>query len=398
MKKIAIIFGGMSTEHDVSIVSGISILKNIDKEKYKIYPIYINKQGEWYKYNAKENLENIKVGDKISGIEEINNEEKVNKGEISEEEVNQGEVNQGEVNEGEISEGEANEKEEIIKTEKIENPIKYLKEMDCIFPVLHGAYGEDGAIQGLFEMIKIPYVGCRVLASSISMDKAYTKIIFEKAGLKQAEYIYIKEKQGNYIYIDEQLNETIKKEEEIIKIAEEKLKYPMFVKPSNSGSSVGVNKVKNKEQLKDALKEASKYDKKILIEQGIKGREVECAILEENGEIQVSCVGEVQSAEEFYNFNSKYKNEHSKTQIPAKIEEKTSEEIKKQAKKAFQAVNGNGLARVDFFIEEQTGRIIINEINTMPGFTNISMYPKLFEKVGIKYTDLIEKVILGRSK
>ena len=215
MKKIAIIFGGMSTEHDVSIVSGISILKNINKEKYKIYPIYINKQGEWYKYNAKENLENIKVGDKISGIEEINNKEKVNKGKINEEEVNQGEVNQGEVNqgevnegevnEGEVNEGEANEKEEIIKTEKIENPIKYLKEMDCIFPVLHGAYGEDGAIQGLFEMIKIPYVGCRVLASSISMDKSYTKIIFEKAGLKQAEYIYIKEKQGNYIYIDEQL-------------------------------------------------------------------------------------------------------------------------------------------------------------------------------------------------
>lgn len=345
MKKLAIIFGGMSTEHDVSIVSGISILKNVNKEKYKIYPIYINEEAEWYKYNEKEEIENIKVGDKISNIE------------------------------------------------KIENPIKYLKQMDCIFPVLHGAYGEDGAIQGLFEMIKIPYVGCKVLSSSISMDKVYTKIIFNKAGLQQANYIYIKERQGNYIYVDEQFNEKIQDENEIVKIAEKKLKYPMFVKPSNSGSSVGINKVKNKEELKSAIKEAAKYDKKILIEQGITGREVECAVLEENGKIQISCVGEVQSAEDFYSFDSKYKNEKSKTQIPAKIEKNISEEIRKQAQKAFQAVDGNGLARVDFFIEEQTNRIIINEINTMPGFTNISMYPKLFEQVGIKYIDLIDKLV-----
>lgn len=343
--KIAIIFGGMSTEHDVSIMSGISILKNINKEKYEIYPIYISKEGEWYKYTINSELENIKIGNKITN------------------------------------------------TEKIENPIKYLKQMECVFPVLHGLYGEDGTIQGLLELTKIPYIGCRVLASSMCMDKAYTKIILEKAKLEQAKYIYIKEKQGKYIYIDEELNEIIEEDEKTIKKIEEKLKYPMFIKPSNSGSSVGVSKAINKEELKQAIKLATKYDKKIIIEQEVKGREVECAVLETNSGIQMSCVGEIKSAEEFYTFNSKYNNKESKTQIPAKIEKELEEKIKEMAKKAFIAVEARGLARVDFFIEKETNKIIINEINTMPGFTNISMYPKLFEKNGIKYTDLIDKLI-----
>ena len=343
--KLAVIFGGMSTEHDVSIVSGTSIIKNLNKEKYEIFPIYIDEDGNWYEYtkNIKE-IGTIKVGDKIQ------------------------------------------------ETKNIENPIKYLKQMDCIFPVLHGLYGEDGTIQGLFELLKIPYVGCKVLASSISMDKAYTKIIFEKAGLNQTPYVYIRKDKGKYRYIEKDFTEKIYDLEELSKKIEEKIKYPMFIKPSNSGSSVGINKAKNKNELEEAIKYASKYDKKILIEQGINGREVECAVLG-NEEVVASCVGEVLSAEEFYSFDSKYNNQDSKTQIPANLSKEILEEIRKQAIKAFKAVDGSGLSRVDFFIENNTNKIIINEINTMPGFTNISMYPKLFEASGIAYSELLDKVI-----
>lgn len=340
--KLAVVFGGMSTEHDVSIVSGTSIIRNLDKEKYDICPLYIDKEGYWYIYTPSDKI--YKVGDVIDNIEYLN------------------------------------------------NPIEYLKQMDCIFPVLHGLYGEDGTIQGLFELIKVPYVGCRVLASSISMDKAYTKIIFEKAGLNQAEYAYIRENEGNYVYVDKNFNETIYNLEEVANKVEKQIKYPMFVKPSNSGSSVGIKKVKNIQELKEAIEYASKYDKKILIEEGIQGREVECAVLG-NEEVEASCVGEVLSAEEFYGFDAKYNNSESKTVIPANIESKIVEEIRNSAIKAFKAVNGSGLSRVDFFIEEGTNKIIINEINTLPGFTGISMYPKLFEAVGLEYKELLNKLI-----
>lgn len=340
--KLAVIFGGMSTEHDVSIVSGTSIIKNLDKEKYDIYPLYIDKQGKWHKYQVSEKT--YKVGDKVDNIEPL------------------------------------------------DNSIEYLKQMDCIFPVLHGLYGEDGTIQGLFELIKVPYVGCKVLASSISMDKVYTKIIFEKAGLNQANYEYIREYNGNYIYVDKQFNETIYNIDELSNIIEKQIKYPMFVKPSNSGSSVGIRKAKNLKELKEAIEYAVKYDKKVLIEEGINGREVECAVLG-NEEVEASCIGEVLSAEEFYGFNAKYNNTESKTEIPANVEEKIVEEIRKSAIKAFKAVNGSGLSRVDFFIEEGTNKIIINEINTLPGFTQISMYPKLFEAVGLEYKELLNKLI-----
>ena len=343
--KVAVIFGGMSTEHDVSIVSGISIIKNLNQNKYEIYPIYIDENGDWYKYTKKiEEIGTVEVGDKLKEIE------------------------------------------------KIENPMNYLKQMDCIFPVLHGLYGEDGTVQGLFELLKIPYVGCKVLASSICMDKVYAKIIFEKAGLNQAKYVYIRKDKEKYRYIANNFEETICTLEEVEKEVEGKLEYPMFVKPSNSGSSVGIRKVKNKKELEEAIKYAGKYDNKILVEQGIIGREIECAVLG-NEEVLASCVGEVLSAEEFYSFDSKYKNSQSRTVIPAKIEENISEEIRKQAIKAYKAAGGAGLSRVDFFVENGTNKIIINEINTMPGFTAISMYPKLFEAVGIKYTELLDKII-----
>lgn len=333
MKKIGVIFGGMSTENEVSKLSAKSVLDNLNKEEYEIYPIYIDKEGEWFEYN---------------------------------------------------------------ENKKIDNIVKYLKKLDVVFPVLHGLYGEDGTIQGLLELIKIPYVGCKVLASSIGMDKAYTKVIFEKARINQAKYVYVKKykKQENYIYVDGKFSEKEVTMNEIVDIVKNKMEYPVFVKPSNSGSSVGVNKAENDEQLKNNIQIASEFDSKILIEEGIVGKEVECAVLG-NSEIgvQVTQVGEILPAEDFYTFDAKYNNQDSKTLIPARITDEQSSQIREWAVKAFKAIDGNGLSRVDFFVEESTGKVYINEINTMPGFTNISMYPKLFEDYGIKYSELLDKLI-----
>ena len=343
--KIGIIFGGKSTEHDVSVVSGTSVIKNMDKQKYEIYPIYIEKDGTWYTYDKKiEEIDVLKIG------------------------------------------------EEIKEKTKIENIIEYLKTMDVIFPVLHGLDGEDGSIQGMLEMLGIPYVGCKILASSIGLDKAYTKIIFEKAKIKQAKYEYIRKYEDKYIYVDKEFNEKILNIDEIIEKIQQNLKYPMFIKPSNFGSSVGISKAENKQELKESIKLAGEYDKKILIEQGINGREVECAVLG-NEEVITSCVGEIKPADKFYSYDAKYKNSESKTQIPADIPNEISNKIREYAKKAFKALDGKGLARVDFFIEKETNEIYINEINTMPGFTEISMYPKLFEASGIKYSEILSKLI-----
>ena len=332
MIKLGIIYGGVSTEHDISLMSAKSVIENLDKEKYEIHEIYINKYGKWY-----------------------------------------------DVRDDEI--------------EEIYNLIWTLKKLDVVFPVLHGLGGEDGTIQGMLEMLQVPYVGCKVLASSVGMDKVYTKIIFEKAGILEAPYVYIKKKENGYIIVNENFEEEEFKVESITK----KLNYPMFVKPSNSGSSVGVKKATNNEELKMAIENASQYDNKILIEQGINAREVECAILD-GTEVRASTVGEIMSAEEFYSFDAKYNIPESKTIIPADISKEQIEQIQKLAIRAFKAIDGRGLARVDFFIENDTNKIYINEINTMPGFTKISMYPKLFEAVGIKYSELLDKLIANAIK
>ena len=327
MIKLGIIYGGISTEHDISVMSAKSIIENLDKEKYEIHEIYINEYGKYF--------------EKGSG-----------------------------------------EREEIY------NLVWTLKDLDVVFPVLHGLGGEDGTIQGMFEMLKIPYVGSGVLASSIGMDKVYTKVIFEKARIDQAPYIYIKKNKDGYAIIDEKFEEEEFKIEKIT----DKIKFPMFVKPSNSGSSIGVKKATNNSELKMAIEHAGKYDNKILVEQGRDAREIECAVLEDK-DIIASTVGEIISAEEFYSFDAKYNIQESKTIIPAEIEEIKMEEIKKLAVKAFKAIDGKGLARVDFFIEKETNKIYINEINTMPGFTKISMYPKLLEAIGITYSELLDKLI-----
>ena len=340
--KLGVIFGGMSTENEVSCVSAVSVIKNLNREKYDIYPIYIDKKGEWFE------VLNIKENEK--------------KG------------------------------EELEDKNLIDNVIDFLRSLDIIFPVLHGLYGEDGTIQGMFELLKIPYVGCGVLASSIGMDKVYSKIIFDKAGINQTKYVYIRKNSGNYIFVDENFNEKNFNIDELVDAIVDKLKFPMFVKPSNSGSSVGISKVKSKEELRIAVEKASEFDRKILIEEEIFGREVECAVLG-NEDVLSSCVGEIKSAEEFYSYDAKYNNQESKTLIPADISKEKSDEIQKLAVKAFKAIDGKGLSRVDFFIEENTGKVYINEINTLPGFTSISMYPKLFESLGIKYTELLDKLI-----
>ena len=343
--KLAIIFGGMSTEHDVSIVSGSSVIKNVNKEKYEITPIYINKNGDWFLYKKELNkIEIPAIG------------------------------------------------EEPTELETLVNPIETLKKMDVVFPVLHGLYGEDGTIQGLLELLKIPYVGCRVLGSALCMDKVYTKIILNKANINQADYVYVKSWNGKYVYVDDEFNEGVMDINEICKKTIEKLGTPVFVKPSNSGSSVGINKANNAEELKNAIIYAAKFDSKILIEEFVNAQEVECAVIG-NEEVDASCVGEILPAEEFYSFDAKYNNAESKVVIPANIPEEVSENIRTLAKKAFKAVDGKGLSRVDFFVEKETGKIYLNEINTMPGFTTISMYPQLWGKCGKPYSQLLDELI-----
>lgn len=341
-KKLGVIFGGMSTENEVSVVSASSILENLDKEKYDIYPIYISKEGDWWKHDINEQKKEFGA--------------------------------------------------KIALKEKIENVTEYLKRLDVVFPVLHGKYGEDGTIQGMLEMLKIPYVGCHVLSASVGMDKVYSKIIFEKAGLNQAKYEYIRKYKNNYIYVDSKMNETIVTIEEAVELICKNLSFPMYVKPSNFGSSVGINKSTNKEELLKHIEYASNCDNKILIEQQIVGQEVECAVLG-NEEVIASCIGEVLADNQFYTYDEKYKSKQPNTRIPANLPEEVAEEIKKQAIKAFKSIDGKGLSRVDFFVEKQTNKIYINEINTLPGFTSISMYPKLFEKSGISYQRLLDKII-----
>jgi len=345
MKKVAIIFGGKSTEHDVSIVSGTSVISNMDKNKYEIYPIYIDEFGKYFKYNKDVNdIKILKIGESLTDIEEI------------------------------------------------ENIIEYLNKVDVVFPVLHGKNGEDGTIQGMLDLLNIPYVGCKVLSSSLCMDKVYTKVILDKAGIEQAKSMYIKKYNDKYIYVHNNFNELVLNVEELISKVKDYLKFPVFIKPSNSGSSVGVNKSLSEHDFIEYLEYAFKYDSKVLIEEAINGREVECAVLG-NDDLIVSNIGEVLAAGEFYSFDSKYKNAESVTVIPANLDKNIIENIRMYAKKAYKACDCSGLSRIDFFVENNTNRIILNEINTLPGFTEISMYPKLIENIGISYSELIDKLI-----
>ena len=342
---VALIFGGKSGEHDVSRVSASSIFKHINKEKYDVHTIGITKDGNWIYYNG--------------SAEDMANGEWEN---LADNDVKINLIPNGNSKVGlEFKDGS-------------------FKKIDVLFPVLHGPYGEDGKIQGVFEISNIPYVGCGVLASSVGMDKLICKKVFSQIGLPQVNYTYTNKWEFN-----------LNKEKELDKI-ESELNYPVFVKPANMGSSVGISKACNREELLKGINEALKHDTRIVLEQGINAREIEVAVLG-NDDVKASIAGEIIPAKDFYDYEDKYVNGASKLEIPAKVDETTMESIRNMAINAFKGIDGSGLSRVDFFIDKETDKIYINEINTLPGFTNISMYPKLWGATGIQYTDLIDKLI-----
>ncbi len=343
-KTVAVIFGGQSSEHEVSRTSASTIISNMDPDKYFIIPLGITREGKWMIYNGP--VDNIKNGEwEKYGTPAVISPDATNRG--------------------------------ILKI--VGNKVKVIP-VDVIFPVLHGLYGEDGTVQGLFELAQIPYVGCGVLASSVSMDKVYTKIIAKNAKIHQAKYELVMDYQ-------------LKRIKPTLTRIEKKIGYPCFIKPSNAGSSVGITKAHNKEELIDGLKLAAEHDRKILVEQAIIGHELECSVLGNGNNIKASGVGEVLAAEEFYTYDAKYNNAESKTVIPAEIPSEKAAEIQKTAIKIFKAVDGKGFARVDFFLEKETGRVVFNELNTIPGFTSISMYPKLWEAAGKPISELVDNLI-----
>lgn len=343
-KRICVIFGGESPEHEISRKSVTSILNNLNKRKYDIDTIGITKNGAWYLYTG--DYSHIENG---SWEKESENLKKA------------------------VISPDAEERAMLVfdgsNVEKI-HP-------DVIFPVLHGEYGEDGTIQGLFELSHIPYVGMGVPASANGMDKTYSKIVFDSVNIPQADWVVVKA-QDDF-------------EKKIVEI-EEKLGYPCFVKPARTGSSVGVGKAHDKAELKAALNNAARFDSKILVEENIEGHEVECAVLGNNNP-KAATVGEIIPVVEFYDFDAKYNDAATKIQIPANLPDETIEKIREYAVTAFKALDGQGLSRVDFFVRHSDGSVILNEINTLPGFTNISMYPKLWDAVGIGYPELLDRLI-----
>lgn len=331
--KVAILFGGQSTEHEVSRVSASSVLRNINQQKFDVYPIGINKDGKWFEYTGE--IDNIESGKW--------------------------------------------EEDEFYKKPEGEK-ILFNKEVDVVFPVLHGLYGEDGTIQGLCKLLNLPCVGPGVMSSAVCMDKVYTKYVLEKFGIKQADYVVVTE----FGYKSNK--------EELINTIENKLGYDLFIKPSNSGSSVGITKAHNREELLEGLEEALKYDRKILVEEALNVREVEVAVLG-NDEPKASIPGEIIPAKEFYDYEAKYENAASKLLIPAALSDEELENIREIAVQVYKALDCAGMARVDFLVTKEEGEVYLNEVNTIPGFTSISMYPKMWEKTGIPYTELITKLI-----
>lgn len=341
-KLIAVLFGGQSSEHEVSCVSAVTIISNINRDYYDVILIGITKDGRWLKT---ESVEDIQSGEWRKGTTTA-----------------------------------------VISPDKSQSAILLMrgnsvetKRVDVVFPALHGLYGEDGTVQGLLELAGIPYVGCGVLASSVAMDKLYTKIIVDTLDIRQAAYVAVYAK-------------DLSNMDAVIQKIESKLLYPVFIKPSNAGSSQGVTKAHNRVELIDGINLASKHDRKILVEETIVGREIECAVLGGN-DVRASGVGEILAAAEFYDYDAKYNNAESKAVIAPELPDGKAAEIGENAVKIFKAIDGFGLARVDFFLEKDTNEVVFNEINTLPGFTSISMYPMLWEAKGISKTQLVEKLI-----
>lgn len=330
MIKLGVFFGGCSGEHEVSLVSGPAVMRAADKEKYEIVPIGITRKGKWLLYEGP--LENIENG----------------------------------------------------SWEKEAQPFdiaKIKEKIDFAFPVIHGTNGEDGTIQGLFEMLDVPYAGCGVLSSAINMDKGFTKDIFVKYGIPTAKYELVTSKD-----LEEDLDATAHR-------IEKALGYPVFVKPANAGSSVGITKAKDFDGLKEALLEANKFDRRIVAEEAINAREIETGVIG-NEVPEVASVGEIVVSADFYDYKAKYTDDAGTVlDIPARITKEQMEEVKSLAVKAYKALDCAGFSRVDFFLERNTGKIMINELNTIPGFTKYSMFPSLWKEEGVSFSQLIDKII-----
>lgn len=339
--KVAVLFGGKSGEHTVSCISAASVLSAIRAEKYDILKIGITRDGEWFLSEA--SLEEIQSGE----WENLPKKKAV----LSPDTAHHGFL---------VWE------EDGIKTVPV----------DVIFPVMHGDFCEDGCLQGLCELAGIPYVGCGVCASSVGMDKEMAKTVFAAVGIPVAKGITVEKK-----------DRAVAKEK-----VQDLFSYPVFIKPVNAGSSLGASKVTAEEELENALEEAFRYDSKVLIEEYIEAREIECAVLG-NDAPEASVLGEIVPSADFYDYDAKYVDGTSKLLIPAPLSEEETKQIREYAVRAFRALGGCGLSRVDFFKDKNTGRVVINEINTLPGFTDISMYPKLWQASGLSYSDLIDRLI-----
>ncbi len=342
---VCILFGGISPEHEVSLRSAESVLNHIDKEKYQVLPVGITKTGQWIYFGGTDyTMLPAKTwvthpGNCPAAISPVRGQGLLR----------------------------------FSGDTVTETPI------DVVFPVLHGENGEDGAMQGLLQMAGIPYVGPHVSASAVAMDKTLTKLVIDKEGIPQAAWELVR------------AGELAEKMETIVASLEERFTYPMFVKPAGTGSSVGVSKAADREKLKAALTAAGKYDSKILVEEFIRGKEIEVAVLGNKNPVASVC-GEIDSGAEFYDYDAKYITDTSTAYIPARISEDLQNRIREAAVRVFQAVGCQGLSRVDFFATEDD-RLVFNEINTIPGFTSISMYPKLFSASGMPYSRLIDELL-----
>ena len=348
MKKlnVCVLFGGVSPEHAVSLRSAESVLNNMDKEKYNIFPVGITQEGRWYLFGSCDysllpggNWESC-PDNRSAAISPVRGQGLL------------------------CFDGDA------VTAQAI----------DVVFPVLHGENGEDGAMQGLLQMAGIPYVGPHVAASAVSMDKTLTKLVVDHAGVPQAAWQLVRR------------NELSSHLDNTLDLLEKRFRYPMFVKPAGTGSSVGVSKAADRDTLAAALTNAAKYDKKILVEEFIHGREIEVAVMGNDSPVASIC-GEIDSGADFYDYDAKYVTDTSTAYIPARIPEDVQEMVRESAVKVYSAIGCQGLSRVDFFVTFEDNRVVFNEINTLPGFTSISMYPKLFAASGIPYSQLIDNLI-----
>jgi len=348
--KVGLIYGGKSGEHEVSLQTALAVIKAFDHDKYDIYPFYITKEGNW------------RAGQALLGS--VEDKKRLQLAELQ-------------LTELQLAEAKS---DALTHYDGMQSIVGVGQQLDVIFPLLHGTFGEDGTIQGLLEMANLPYVGAGVLASAVGMDKVMMKKIFAQEGLPQCLYCHFTRTQWQ------------KEQKSLLTEIETTLGFPCFVKPANLGSSVGISKAHHREELLEAIACAFKYDRKVIIEENVVAREIEVAVLG-NDEPQASVPGEIVTGSEFYDYTAKYVDGKSEMIIPASISSELTSQLQHMAVRAFRAIDGSGLARVDFFIRKSDNRCYINEINTMPGFTPFSMYPLLWRESGKPYSELLDNLI-----